>query len=103
MAYLKPLPAITELNQPFWDALTRHEFVVPRCEDCGDYNWVPCPACRSCLSERQAWTPVSGHGTVYSYTVSYRGPGPSTRRSPTRSCSESWPNGRGPCWCSATS
>ena len=49
--------------------------MVPRCEDCGDYNWVPYPACRSCLSERQAWTAVSGQGTVYSYTVSHRGPG----------------------------
>ena len=56
MAYLKPLPEITELNRPFWDALKRHEFTVPRCADCGDYNWVPYPACRSCLSERQAWT-----------------------------------------------
>ena len=75
MAYLKPLPAITDLNRPFWATLKRHEFAVPRCEDCGDYNWVPYPACRSCLSEHQAWTPVSGQGTVYSYTVSYRGPG----------------------------
>src|SRR5579859_102960 len=75
VAYLKPLPAISEVNRPFWDALKRHEFVVPRCGDCGDYNWVPYPACRSCLSERQAWTPVSGRATVYSYTVSHRGPG----------------------------
>jgi len=29
---------------------------VPRCADCGDYNWVPYPACRSCQSERQEWT-----------------------------------------------
>jgi uncharacterized OB-fold protein len=75
VAYLKPLPAITDFNRPFWDALKRHEFAVPRCEDCGDYNWVPYPACRSCLSERQVWTPTSGRGTVYSYTVSHRGPG----------------------------
>src|SRR2546430_17057889 len=32
VAYLKPLPEITELNRPFWDALKRHEFTVPRCE-----------------------------------------------------------------------
>lgn len=39
MAYLKPLPEITEPSRPFWDALRRQEFTVPRCEDCGDYNW----------------------------------------------------------------
>jgi len=73
--YLKPLPAITDLNRPFWDALARHEFVVPRCEECGDYNWAPYPACRTCLSERQTWTPVSGDATVFSFTVVHRGPG----------------------------
>jgi len=67
--YLKPLPAISELNRPFWDALARHELRVPRCLDCGDYNWAPYPACRSCLSERQEWTVVSGDATVFSFTV----------------------------------
>jgi uncharacterized OB-fold protein len=73
--YLKPLPIISDLNRPFWDALADHEFRVPRCADCGDYNWVPYPACRSCLSERQVWTQVSGDATVFSFTVVHRGPG----------------------------
>jgi uncharacterized OB-fold protein len=73
--YLKPLPQISELNRPFWDGLRSHEFRVPRCRDCGDYNWLPYPACRSCLSERQAWTVVSGDATVFSFTVVHRGPG----------------------------
>ena len=73
--YLKPLPVPSDLNRPFWDALRRHQFVVPRCADCGDYSWLPYLACRSCQSERQVWTPVSGDATVYSYTVVHRGPG----------------------------
>ena len=73
--YLKPLPEISELNQPFWDGLRRQEFRVPRCADCQQYNWVPYPACRSCLSERLIWTQVSGRATVWSYTVVHRGPG----------------------------
>ena len=48
--YLKPLPEVRPENKPFFDALKNHQFVVPRCDDCGDYNWVPYPACRSCLS-----------------------------------------------------
>lgn len=73
--YLKPLPDITDQNRPFWDALKERRFVVPRCDNCGDYNWVPYPACRTCLSEAQSWVEVSGEATIYSYTVVHRGPG----------------------------
>jgi uncharacterized OB-fold protein len=73
--YLKPLPEISDLNRPFWEGLGLREFRVPRCADCGDYNWVPYPACRTCLSENQVWTPVSGDATVFSFTVVHRGPG----------------------------
>lgn len=75
MAYLKPLPDISEAGRPFWDGLRDHEFRVPRCHDCGAYNWIPYPACRSCLSESLEWTPVSGDATVWSYSVVHRGPG----------------------------
>jgi uncharacterized OB-fold protein len=73
--YLKPLPQVTEANREFFEGLKRREFLVPKCEACGDYNWVPYPACRSCLSENQTWTRVSGEATVYTYSVIYRGPG----------------------------
>ena len=53
----------------------RTEGLWSKCEACGDYNWVPYPACRSCLSEEQTWTRVSGEATVYTYSVIYRGPG----------------------------
>jgi uncharacterized OB-fold protein len=73
--YLKPLPQVTDANREFFAGLKRREFLVPKCEACGDYNWVPYPACRSCLSEEQTWTRVSGEATVYTYSVIYRGPG----------------------------
>ena len=34
--YLKPLPAINPTHQPFFDALRNHQFVVPKCDNCGD-------------------------------------------------------------------
>jgi uncharacterized OB-fold protein len=71
--YLKPLPIVTEPFRPFWDGLRNRQLLIPKCEDCGDYNWTPYPACRTCMSTRQAWTPVSGRGTVYSYSAVYRG------------------------------
>lgn len=74
-AYLKPLPAVREENRPFFDALRERRFLVPRCDDCGAFNWPHYPACRTCLSERQTWTQVTGEGTLWSYTVVHRGPG----------------------------
>ena len=36
---------------------------------------MPYPACRTCLSENQEWTEVSGDAHVYTFTVVHRGPG----------------------------
>jgi uncharacterized OB-fold protein len=75
LSYLKPLPTPSIANGEFWDGLKRHEFVVPRCNTCGDYGWVPYPACRTCQSEELTWTPVTGDATVYSFSVVHRGIG----------------------------
>jgi uncharacterized OB-fold protein len=73
--FLKPLPEETEATAPFIEGLRNHQFLVPKCQACGDYSWIPHPACRSCLSEDLVWTPVSGDATLYSFTVVHRGPG----------------------------
>lgn len=73
--YQKPLPELTGFNRPFFERLREHQFVVPKCEACGDYNWIPYPACRTCQSLDVAWTAVSGDATLYTYTIVHRGPG----------------------------
>jgi uncharacterized OB-fold protein len=73
--YLKPLPQVSEENRPFWDGLRQREFRAPRCNDCGDFGWVPYPACRACFSTDLEWVPLSGDGVIYSYSVVHRGPG----------------------------
>jgi uncharacterized OB-fold protein len=73
--FLKPLPEVTDYNAPFVAGLRNHQFLVPKCQACGHYSWIPHPACRSCLSERLVWTPVSGDATLYTFTVVHRGPG----------------------------
>ena len=72
--YLRPLPQKSPFNQPLWDATAQHKMVVPKCDACGDWNWIPYPACRTCLSERQTWTEVSGRGTLMTYSIVHRGP-----------------------------
>jgi uncharacterized OB-fold protein len=75
MGYFKPLPTTTLGNMAFWDGLKEHQFKIPHCRECGAYSWVPYPACKNCQSEAIDWDPISGQGTVWTYSVVHRGAG----------------------------
>jgi uncharacterized protein len=66
----KPIPAMTHLTQPFWDAAKQGRFVLQRCAKCGTYNFFPKPWCIECGSRDLSWTDAKPSGTVYSFTVS---------------------------------
>jgi uncharacterized OB-fold protein len=68
-----PLPEPSELTEGFWEAARRHELVVQRCSTCAALRHYPQHRCPSCLSPEWAWTPLSGRGHVFSYTVTHRG------------------------------
>jgi len=68
----KPVPAADELSAPFWNAARERRLVIQRCGDCNYYNHPPRSFCDACLSQRLAFQPVSGRGTVYSYTVMHQ-------------------------------
>lgn len=65
----KPLPAITTEAKPFWDAAAQQKLVMQRCRDCRAWVWTPRPACNECGSGHLDWTPMSGTGSIYSFTV----------------------------------
>lgn len=65
----KPLPQITSITQPFWEAAASGRLIIQRCKSCDAFVWCPRPACSECGSDQLAWAPVSGRGTVYSFTV----------------------------------
>lgn len=67
----RPLPLPTQLTAGFWAAARRHELVVQRCE-CGRYRHYPQSRCPECLSGAWEWAPVSGRGTIYTFTVTHR-------------------------------
>ena len=67
--YTKPLPQPNEVSQPFWDAAKRHELQIQHCNSCGTHIFYPREACSQCLSPDLIWIPVSGKGTLYSYTI----------------------------------
>lgn len=70
------LPAPTPLTRPFWEAAARGRLVIQQCADCGQMQWTPQFACRSCLGEQLGWLECSGRAVVYSATVVHRSPDP---------------------------
>lgn len=67
--YQKPLPAITSLNQPYWEALKRRELRMQQCDGCGRVWFPPSPLCPGCWSRKFTWTQLSGRGRVNSWVV----------------------------------
>ena len=69
MAYSKPVPMPTKEDRPFWEAARRHEFVLPRCRQCGHVWFPPYLNCQRCLSLDREWMRASGRGVVDAFTV----------------------------------
>lgn len=68
----RPLPTPDALTEGFWNAAREHRLVIQRCAGCGRYRHYPQPRCAECLSDQWSWTPVSGRGTVYTFTVTHQ-------------------------------
>jgi len=67
----RPLPVPDEASAPFWSAAAEHVLTVARCGQCGQFTIPPdvvCPHCHT-SDPRFEFTPVSGRGTVRSWTV----------------------------------
>jgi uncharacterized OB-fold protein len=68
----KPLPKPDPLTMPFWSSLNRRSMEVQRCESCGSHVFYPRGLCPSCGSRALRWTPVSGRGRIYAFTIVHR-------------------------------
>jgi uncharacterized OB-fold protein len=64
------LPPLTDLNRAFWTGGADGLLLVQRCERCGRWQHPPEAACASCGGSVRA-EPVSGAGTVYTFTVNH--------------------------------
>ena len=67
--YTKPLPAISMLNQPYWDGLKERKVVLPKCTACGVIWYPPAPFCPDSWSRDLSWQQLSGRGKVNSWVV----------------------------------
>ncbi len=66
--YSKPLPTVTPDNEPFWDACKRHLLALQKCKDCDNLR-LPGPICPNCLCMEAEWTPLSGRGKLFAWTI----------------------------------
>jgi uncharacterized OB-fold protein len=67
-----PIPEADIDSAPFWAGLRRHELAILRCSECRTFVHPPQASCPRCLSLSLTAEPVSGRGTVYSFTIANR-------------------------------
>ena len=72
-----PATIVDSFTAPFWQAASEGVLMIKRCKACGEAHWYPRPFCPHCGSGDTDWVPASGHGTIYSFTVTRKaGPVP---------------------------
>lgn len=64
-------PALDDENRFFWTSGADGVLRFARCGSCGYWLHPPLPRCPQCGSRDVAPQPVSGRGTVFSYTVNH--------------------------------
>jgi uncharacterized OB-fold protein len=65
------LPKLHEHNRAFWTGGAAGQLLIDRCTQCARWTSPPaadCPGCGGALVAR----PVSGHGSVFTYTVNHQ-------------------------------
>jgi len=65
------LPPLTELNRPFWTGGARGDLLILRCRTCGHWVHPPASPCPACGGDSLVPEPVSGKGTIFTYTVNW--------------------------------
>ena len=63
------LPAVDEVNEPFWEGARRGELRVQQCAETGRLIFPPRPMSPWSPHTQPTWTRVSGRGTIWSFVV----------------------------------
>ena len=69
---LRLLPRLDDTNRFFWTGGADGVLRFLRCGDCRRFTHPPVPRCPTCLSRDMAPEPVSGRGTLHSFTVNHQ-------------------------------
>ncbi len=74
----RPLPQVAldfQDSERFWESARARALELQRCDACGKFRYYPGTICHYCGSDQYTWAPISGRGTVYSYTMLMRAKG----------------------------
>ncbi len=66
-APIKPVPQVTPLTRPFWDAAAKGELRMQRCRNCGHIRFPIGPVCTTCLNDAADWVLLSGKGAILTH------------------------------------
>jgi uncharacterized OB-fold protein len=69
---IRVLPRLDDTNRFFWTAGAEGELRFQRCRGCRCYVHPPAPRCPYCLEDGLVPEPVSGRGTLHSFTVNHQ-------------------------------
>ncbi|GAA2399253.1 Zn-ribbon domain-containing OB-fold protein [Actinomadura vinacea] len=70
----RPQPKVTPDAEAYWELVREHGTrSVQRCSDCGSVQFYPRLLCVACGGPVEQ-APVSGRGSIYSFTVVHRPP-----------------------------
>jgi uncharacterized protein len=62
-------PAVTDLNRAYWTGGAEGRLLIQRCAPCGRWIHPPVDRCPECGGAELRPEPVSGRGTVFTFTV----------------------------------
>ncbi|ROO83504.1 hypothetical protein EDD29_1007 [Actinocorallia herbida] len=68
----RPVPAPSPLTEPYWAACRRGELALQRCADCTRFVHLPETSCPYCGGTNLPFTPVSGYGSVHTFSTVHR-------------------------------
>ncbi len=71
-----PLPTPNAESQAFWDACADGRLTFAHCTACGSVQFPPQKSCTACGGVTGEASQASGQGTVFTYTINHRAPGP---------------------------
>jgi uncharacterized OB-fold protein len=65
----KPTPEPDAVTAFYWEGATAGSLLILQCTECGFFSHPPDVSCQRCASTALEPAPVSGAGTVYSFTI----------------------------------
>lgn len=72
MSLLRPRPALTDDNRPFWTGGERGELLIEQCDVCSYYIHPPTGFCPECESRKTHFQPVSGKAFIDTFTINHK-------------------------------